>query len=248
MARILLACEESQAVTKEFRKLGHEAFSCDILPTSGNNPEWHLQQDVTELLEWVHGWDLIIAFPPCTHLATSGTRHFEKKRLDGRQKKAIEFFMLFEDLACPRVAIENPVNIIGGEYIKNHFPELCSKYNFRKSDQRIQPYEYGHEAKKTTCLWLKGLPKLEPTNIVEPRIITLKNGKKFSADYMEGVKRGKAGESSVERSKTYTGIAKALAVQYTAFIESKYSLNEWNDLHILERNRIMTNVALRLIK
>ena len=111
--RILLACEESQAVTKELRKLGHEAYSCDILESSGGHPEWHLQQDVTELLK--QKWDMIIAFPPCTHLATSGTRHFEKKRLDGRQKEAIEFFMLFEDLDCPKVAIENPVNIIGGE-------------------------------------------------------------------------------------------------------------------------------------
>lgn len=213
MAKILLACEESQAVTKEFRKLGHEAYSCDILPCSGGKPEWHLQQDVTELLK--QDWDLIIAFPPCTHLATSGTRHFEKKRIDGRQKEAIDFFMLFENIKCEKVAIENPVNIIGGEYIKKYFPELCEKYNFRKSDQRIQPYEHGHDAKKTTCLWLKGLPKLEPTNIVEPRIITLKNGKKFSADYMEGVKRSKAGESSVERSKTYTGIGKAMAMQWS---------------------------------
>ena len=211
--RILLACEESQAVTKELRKLGHEAFSCDILPSSGGHPEWHLQQDVTEILK--QKWDMIIAFPPCTHLATSGTRHFEKKRLDGRQKEAIEFFMLFEDLDCPKVAIENPVNIIGGEYIKKHYPELVEKYNFRKSDQRIQPYEYGHDAKKTTCLWLKGLPKLIPTDIVEPRIITLKNGKKFSADYMEGVKRSKAGDGSVARSKTYLGIAKAMADQWT---------------------------------
>ena len=212
--RILLACEESQAVTIEMRKLGHEAFSCDLLPCSGGHPEWHLQQDVTELLK--QKWDMIIAFPPCTHLATSGTRHFEKKRIDGRQKEAIEFFMLFENLDCPKVAIENPVNIIGGDYIKTYFPELCEKYNFRKSDQRIQPYEFGHDAKKTTCLWLKGLPKLQPTNIVEPRIITLSNGKKFSADYMEGVKRSKAGDSSVERSKTYSGIAKAMAMQWAS--------------------------------
>jgi len=210
--RILVACEESQAVTIELRKLGHEAFSCDVLECSGGYPDWHLQKDVTEILK--EKWDMVIAFPPCTHLATSGTRHFEKKRLDGRQKKAIEFFMLFENIDCPKVAIENPINIIGGEYIKKHFPELCQKYNFRKSDQRIQPFEFGHDAKKTTAIWLKGLPKLTPTKIVEPRIITLKNGKKFSADYMEGVKRSKAGESSVARSKTYSGIAKAMAEQW----------------------------------
>jgi len=211
--KILVACEESQAVTKELRELGHEAYSCDILECSGGHPEWHLQQDVTELLK--QEWDAVLAFPPCTHLATSGTRHFEKKRNDGRQKEAIEFFMKFENLPhIDKVMIENPVNIIGGEYIKKHFPELCEKYEFRKSNQRIQPYEHGHDSKKTTCLWLKGLPKLEPTNIVEPRIVTLANGKKFSADYMEGVKRSKAGESSVARSKTYTGIAKAMAEQW----------------------------------
>lgn len=210
--KVLIGCEESQAVCIEFRKLGHQAYSCDLLPCSGDHPEWHLQQDVIELLK--QQWDMIIAFPPCTHLATSGSRHFKKKRKDGRQKEAIEFFMLFENLECPMVAIENPVNIIGGDYIKIHFPELCEKYNFRKSDQRIQPYEYGHNAKKTTCLWLKGLPKLKPTNIVEPKIITLRNGKKFSADYMVGVKRSKPGESSVERSKTYAGIARAMANQW----------------------------------
>ena len=210
---VLVACEESQAVTIELRALGHEAYSCDLLPCSGGHPEWHFRIDIFEVigLGW---WDMILAFPPCTHLATSGTRHFEKKRNDGRQREAIEFFMKVINANCDKIAVENPVNIIGGEYIKKHFPDLCKKYNFEKSTQRIQPFEYGHDARKTTCLWLKGLPKLIPTNIVEPRILTLKNGKTFSADYMEGVKRGKAGEGSKARSKTYTGIAKAMAMQW----------------------------------
>jgi|TARA_R110000787_G_scaffold81810_2_gene177206 hypothetical protein len=215
--KILLACEESQAVTIELRKLGHEAYSCDIEPCSGGHPEWHIQGDVRPILK--QKWDMIIAFPPCTHLANSGARWFENKRLDGSQKEAIEFFMLFENVDCPRVAIENPVNIIGGEYIKKHYPELCDKYNFRKSDQRIQPYEYGHPARKTTCLWLKGLPLLKPTKIVEPELISYKcrNGKiaTFSKDYMEGVDRSGKLKASSKRSKTYLGIAKAMAKQWT---------------------------------
>jgi len=210
--KILLACEESQAVTKELRALGHEAYSCDILPCSGGHPDWHIQSDVKKLLK--QKWDMIIAFPPCTHLAVSGARHFEKKRLDGRQKEAIEFFMLFENVDCPKVAIENPVNIIGGEYIKTHFPELCDEYNFRKSDQIIQPYQFGHHSRKTTCLWLKGLPPLQPTKIVEPELVTYtrKDGREvtFSKDY-----GGSDSDSSKRRSKTYSGIAKAMAEQWT---------------------------------
>jgi site-specific DNA-cytosine methylase len=198
--KVLIACEESQAVCKAFRELGHEAFSCDILPCSGGHPEWHIQDDVLKHLN--EGWDLIIAFPPCTDLAVSGTRHFAKKIADGRQQKSIEFFMKFVYCFCKRIAIENPIGIMSS--------------NYRKPDQIIQPYMFGHPAKKSTCLWLKNLPKLVPTEIVEPKIITLSNGKKFSADYMDGVKRSKAGESSVQRSKTYIGIAKAMASQWGA--------------------------------
>ena len=212
MAKILLACEESQAVTKEFRKLGHEAFSCDILPCGGENPEWHLQQDVTELLK--KDWDLIIAFPPCTHLSTSGARHFDKKRADGRQKEAIEFFMMFETLDCPRVAIENPVNIIGGDYIKKHFPELCEKYNFRKCTQIIQPWQFGDEAQKTTCLWLKGLPNLEPTNIVgKGEFYVAPSGKKLPKWYNHNTNNKADRQKS--RSVTFQGIAKAMAEQWS---------------------------------
>jgi len=148
--KVLIACEESQEVCKAFRKLGHEAYSCDILPCSGGHPEWHIQGDVTPLLK--KEWDMIIAFPPCTHLAVSGARHFEQKRKDGRQQQGIDFFMLFANAKCDKIAIENPVCIMSSKW--------------RKPDQIIQPFMFGHEAKKTTCLWLKGLPKLKATKIV----------------------------------------------------------------------------------
>ena len=150
--RVLVACEESQAVTKELRRLGHEAYSCDIQGCSGGHPEWHLQVDAIELLKMK--WDMVIAFPPCTDLAVSGAAHFAKKRADGRQQRSIEFFMKFANADCPRIAIENPIGIMSSE--------------FRKPDQIIQPYQFGDHARKSTCIWLKGLPKLKPTDIVDP--------------------------------------------------------------------------------
>lgn len=206
--KILVACEESQAVTKELRALGHEAYSCDIQECSGGHPEWHLMQDVTLLLK--EKWDMIIAFPPCTHLSVSGARHFEKKREDGRQREAIEFFMQFTNADCEKIAIENPVNIIGGDYIGKHFPDLLEKYNFIKPTQRIQPYEFGDSFQKTTCLWLKGLPKLVPTNIVDKgEMVTFKSGKRMAKWFAESAEKGKI------RSKTFPGIAKAMAEQWT---------------------------------
>lgn len=148
--RILVACEESQAVTKELRRLGHEAYSCDIQPCSGGHPEWHLQVDALELLKM--RWDMLIAFPPCTDLAVSGARWFPEKRADGRQQRSIDFFMRFVRADCPRIAIENPVGIMSTEY--------------RKPSQIIQPWMFGHGETKATCLWLKGLPPLIPTEIV----------------------------------------------------------------------------------
>ena len=194
--RVLVACEESQAVTKELRLLGHEAFSCDIEPCGGAHPEWHLQEDVVPLLN--QQWDMIIAFPPCTHLAVSGARWFEQKRRDGRQQQGIDFFMEFTNAKCDKIAIENPVGIMSSVW--------------RKPDQIIQPYEYGDKFKKTTCLWLKGLPKLKPTNIVEPNLKTYKCGKTFSVDY--------CGANGKQRSKTYPGIAKAIADQWGGLIVS----------------------------
>jgi site-specific DNA-cytosine methylase len=161
--RVLIACEESQAVCKAFREKGHESYSCDIIECSGGHPEWHIKQDVIPLLNGncsfkttdgtehsiVGKWDIIIAFPPCTDLCVSGARHFEKKRKDGRQRESIEFFCKFLDADCDKIAIENPVGIISGDYIPKHFPDLADKHNLpRKQSQIIQPYEYGHQAKK----------------------------------------------------------------------------------------------------
>lgn len=236
MKKVLVACEESQAVTSELRKLGFDAYSCDIIDSSGGHPEWHIIQDVLTLINGnctfkttdgethtVNGkWDMIIAFPPCTHLAVSGARHFEKKRADGRQREAIEFFCQFLIADCNRISIENPVNIISGEYITKWFPGLAEKYGLPiKATQRIQPYEFGDETKKTTCLWLKGLPKLTPTNIVEPKIRTYKGGARFGVGIGEVYnENGKIisyndPRTAKARSKTFPGIAKAMADQWT---------------------------------
>lgn len=190
--KILVACEESQAVTKELRKLGHEAYSCDIEPCSGGHPEWHLQVDALEMLKI--DWDMIIAFPPCTDLAVSGARYFEQKRQDGRQGKAIEFFMRFAEASCEKIAIENPVGIMSTRW--------------RKPDQIIQPWQYGHGETKATCLWLKGLPKLRPTEIVEgrePRVWKMPPGK----------------DRAKIRSKTFSGIAKAMAEQWAGNVREE---------------------------
>jgi hypothetical protein len=203
--KILVACEESQAVTKELRLLGHEAYSCDLLPTTGDNPEWHLQQDVLPLLK--EKWDMIIAFPPCTDLAVSGARHFERKIADGSQQKSIDFFMKFVNADCAKIAIENPIGIMSGKY--------------RKPDQIIQPWQFGDKAQKSTCLWLKGLPKLEPTNIVDKGEFfefTSKKGekKRMPMWYYKALQEAKTPEQRrTLRSKTFEGIAKAMAFQWT---------------------------------
>ena len=183
--KVLVACEESQAVTKEFRKLGHEAYSCDIQPCSGGHPEWHIQGDVLPLLE--EEWDMIIAFPPCTNLAVSGARWFEEKRKDGRQQKSVDFFMDIANAKCKKIAIENPIGIMSTQW--------------RKPDQIIQPWQFGHGETKATCLWLKGLPMLEPTEIVEGR-------------EQRVWKMAPGPERSKLRSKTFPGIAKAMAEQW----------------------------------
>lgn len=232
--KILVACEESQAVTKELRRLGHEAYSCDIVECSGGHPEWHIRQDVLPLLNgvcsfWTQSgeqrqiaqkWDMIIAFPPCTHLAVSGAAWFEKKRADGRQREAIEFFCKFLLADCDRIAVENPVGIIAGDYIKQHFPDLAEKYGLpKKPTQAIQPYEYGDEARKKTCLWLKGLPKLKPTNIVGCGEIRGKGFSMGASSYYATDENGKIiawndPRTAKIRSKTFPGIAKAMAEQW----------------------------------
>lgn len=229
--RVLVACEESQAVCKELRRLGHEAYSCDIEPCSGGHPEWHIQADVLPLLDGpgprgfavfktmdgaqhilTEKWDMILAFPPCTHLATSGAKHFEKKRADGRQRKAIEFFAQFLTLDCGKVAIENPRGVIsGGEYIKRWFPDLAEKYGLpRAAAQIIQPYYFGDPFEKQTCLWLKGLPKLVPTNIVDPpKRQIVASGKTLPSWYSKGGK-----DRAKNRAKTFPGVARAMAEQW----------------------------------
>lgn len=209
--RVLVACEESQRVCTAFREKGHEAYSCDILPCSGGHSEWHIQDDVLKHLN--ENWDLIIAHPPCTHLSSSGARHFPQKREDGRQRAAIEFFCHFLTLDCPKVVIENPIGIIGGYYIKKYFPDLCEKYNLpRKPTQIIQPYQFGHPYTKQTCLWIKGLPKLKPTEILEKPSTGWVN-QCFTPDGRYGGFASNYTGSS-ERSKTFWGIAKAMADQW----------------------------------
>lgn len=195
----LVACEESQAVTIELRRAGVEAYSCDILPCSGGHPEWHIESDVSPIIN--RGWDMIIAFPPCTHLAVSGSRWFKQKIADGRQQHAIDFFMSIANADCERIAIENPVGVMSSAW--------------RKPDQIIHPYEYGDPVSKKTCLWLKGLPLLRPTNVVDPgKFVTMDSGKQMSEWYRQTFNLPKHMRASV-RSKTFPGIANAMATQWS---------------------------------
>ena len=182
--KVLVACEESQEVCKAFRAKGHEAYSCDLEPCSGGHPEWHIQDDVLNHI--LHPWDMVIAFPPCTDLAVSGARWFKEKRASGRQQASIAFFTAFVTLQC-KWAIENPIGIMSKLY--------------RKPDQIIQPWQFGHGETKATCLWLNGLPKLTPTDIVEGREQRI-------------WKMPPSPERSKLRSKTFPGIAKAMADQW----------------------------------
>lgn len=202
--KVLCACEESQAVCKAFRANGHEAYSCDILPCSGGEPEWHIQGDVLPLLE--QDWDMIIAFPPCTYLSAAGSRWFNVSRYgdSARQRHkdrqaALEFFMQFANCRCGKVAIENPIGFASTAY--------------RRPDQIVQPYQFGHDTRKATCLWLKGLPALVPTEIVEPKVIRFDNGK-TDTDWHFKTLRMSPARRKKERSKTFTGIAGAMADQW----------------------------------
>ena len=192
--KVLVACEYSAIVRDAFRKRGHDAWSCDLLETEGD-PKWHLQGDVSWFLKHhpdvsmfqEKPWDLIIAHPPCTDLAVSGARHFPAKIADGRQQRALDFVQILMDAPCEKICIENPISVISTK--------------IRKPDQIIQPWQFGHGETKSTCLWLKGLPKLIPTNIV--------NGRSDRIHKMSpGPNRWK------ERSRTYQGIADAMAEQW----------------------------------
>ena len=219
--RILLACEESQRVCTEFRKKGHEAYSCDIIDQSGGHSEWHIMQDVIPLLNGnceftttdgkkhviVGQWDMIIAFPPCTYLTVTGNRWFNVERYGEKaikrykdRENAIYFFMAFANSDCEKIAIENPVGVMSSEW--------------RKPDQIINPWQFGDSFEKKTCLWLKGLPKLIPTNIVEiPPRKKFDSGKTMPAWYAEVWHLPKE-ERAKLRSKTFPGIAKAMAEQW----------------------------------
>lgn len=180
---------------------------------SGDHPEWHIKDDVMNHIN--EDWDMIIAFPPCTHLAVSGARWFEEKREDGRQRQAIEFFLRFLTLECNKICIENPVNIISGNYIEKWYPDLTEKYHLPvKPTQIIHPWQFGHPYEKTTCLWIKGLPNLKPTNIVQPEERTVfKSGKTMGKWFADSFKLPPEERSKV-RSKTFEGIAKAMAEQW----------------------------------
>jgi hypothetical protein len=191
--KILIACEYSGIVRDAFTRHGHHAKSCDLLPS--DTPGMHHQGDVMDILG--DGWDMMIAFPPCTHLASSGARWFKEKRKDGRQQKGIDFFLSLVSAPIPRICIENPIGIMSTQY--------------RKPDQIIQPWQHGHEATKSTCLWLKGLPKLKPTHVVSKgeRHVT-SGGRSLPKWYNlpQNKDRWKV------RSKTFLGIASAMAQQW----------------------------------
>ena len=220
--KVLVACEESQAVTIELRKLGHEAYSCDIIECSGGHPEWHITQDVLPLLggecefmsmdgqhHSIEGkWDMIIAFPPCTYLSNAGAcRLYPKKgqlNMERYQKglEAKEFFLKFLNADCPRIAVENPVS--------------SSVFEMPKHTQEIHPWMFGHPYTKKTRLWLRGLPKLEATDVMEPvgPYCPAGTGRKDRSKYGSA----KRGEDAKNRSKTFPGIAKAMAEQWAGVL------------------------------
>ena len=208
---VLVACEESQSVTKEFRNLGHNAFSCDILDCSGGHPEWHIKGDAIK--EAYSGkYDLMIAHPPCTYLAVSGNRWLYNK--DGTKNKerwenrayALEFVQKLLNAPINHIALENPISVISSQ--------------IRKPNQIIQPYMFGDKATKTTCLWIKNLPLLKPTKIVSKGERTVyKSGKSHPKWYADALAKAKTPqERRTLRSKTFPGIAKAIALQYSQYI------------------------------
>lgn len=231
--KILVACEESQAITKELRKLGHQAFSCDILKCSGGHPEWHLKADVFEVIEKNGGllqngellddnkkWDMMIAHPPCTYLAVSGAKwyyHPDDKNLPVQKRRphpkfpnraehreeALDFFIKLLEAPIEKIAVENPIGIVSTRY--------------EKPTQIVQPFMFGDQARKTTCLWLKNLPPLEPTKIVdEGERVYFKSGKSQPKWYSDALVIAKTTEERrTLRSKTFPGMAKAMAEQWT---------------------------------
>ena len=224
---VLIACEESQEVCKAFRSKGHRAFSCDLQECSGGHPEWHIQGDALNIINPVDDgefvgicfstmddaihvierWDLIIAHPPCTYLTVTGNRWFNVDKYgekavqrEREREEAIRFFMKFVNADCDKIAIENPIG--------------CLSSRYRKPDQIVQPYFFGDRARKSTCLWLKGLKPLKKTNVVEPVIVRYKNCKGTDNPWhMETINLSPS-ERAKARSKTFPGIAKAMAEQW----------------------------------
>ena len=200
--RVLVACEESQTVCKAFRERAHEAYSCDILPCSGGHPEWHLQGDVVPILS--EKWDMIIAFPPCTFISNAGACRLypTKGNIDKvRYEKGLlakEFFLTIFAAACPKIAIENPVS--------------SKVFNMPKHSQELQPFHFGHPYTKKTRLWLKGLKPLIPSDIVTPigPYVPAGTGRKDRSKYGSA----KRGEDAKNRSKTFPGVARAMAQQW----------------------------------
>ena len=226
--KVLVACEESQRVCTAFREKGHDAYSCDIIECSGGHPEWHIKQDVLPLLngncefETMDGirhqiagkWDLIIAHPPCTYLANCGNRYlnvekYGTKAIERRQNRenAAIFFMNFIDADCERIAVENPVGYMSTYY--------------RKPTQIIQPFWFGDTERKATCLWLKGLKPLKPTKIVEPKLIYYKTRQRTDPMWHYSTMGLPAELRARERSKTFPGIAQAMAEQWTEEIQKE---------------------------
>jgi hypothetical protein len=204
--KILIGCEESQAVTIEFRKLGFEAYSCDLLPCSGGHPEWHIQGDAVK--EAYSGkYDMGIFFTPCTHLCVSGARWFPQKIADGRQQQGIDLFMSFANAPIDRISIENPIGIMSKVW--------------RKPNQIIHPWMFGDKASKSTCLWLKNLPNLKPEIITKPELeyFNMPDGKRMEM-WMYKIRclDAKSGARSKAASKTFPGIAKAMAEQWGAVL------------------------------
>lgn len=233
---VLVACEESQRVCMEFRKLGHNAFSCDLLSSSGGHPEWHFKQDVLEVINnkggilengtefYIDGnWDIMIAHPPCTFLASSGARWYyhpedkdlpiEKRRPHPRfpnrkkdREDSVKFFKKLMNANIKYIAIENPIGIMSTR--------------LRKPDQIVHPYHFGDQASKATCFWLKNLPPLKYTNVVDKgEYITLKSGKRLPKWYSDALTKAKTAEERRKlRSKTFPGIAKAIAIQWSEIV------------------------------
>ena len=217
--KILIACEESQAVTIEMRNLGHEAYSCDVIECSGGHPEWHIQGDALALIgghcefqtmDGAHHsisgkWDMIVAHPPCTYLSNAGARwlYAGKKLNQERYTKGLaakEFFMAFINADCPRIAVENPIP--------------SAVYGLPQYTQIVQPYEYGHPWSKKTCLWLKGLEPLQPTNIIKDHKPFCSSGSYSGTHDPKYKGASRKGGSAKSRSKTFQGIAKAMAEQW----------------------------------